>query len=162
MGYRDNEADVLLAWRRRQLAQQPGLDATNIELLDRRFGNDFIWPLAAPDNFSRLRVEHEELRIRLANIDDGDQASIHRFHPLPRPRYRETTATLHGERLQTRWCRICSGHTVSKRIVLISCNTLARPKIHLLPRRPTLNRPLHVLPRPDIPHVTNSVRSLSC
>src|SRR5439155_10828439 len=41
-------------------------------------------------------------------------------------------------------------------MILISCNTLARPKIHPLSRGSNLNRTFHVLPGPDIPHVTNT------
>ena len=48
-------------------------------------------------------------------------------------------------------------YTSSKRMVLISRNTLVRPKVHLLSRRPTLNRTFHVLPGPDIPYVTNTL-----
>ena len=80
MGDRDDAANVLLARCLRELAQQPSLDSADIELLDGRRGNGCIWPLAAPDNFTRSLVEHEELRIRLADIDDRDQAGIHRFH----------------------------------------------------------------------------------
>src|SRR5438477_11425668 len=50
----------------------------------------------------------------------------------------------------------------SKRIVLISCNTLARPKIHLLPRRPTLNRTFHVYLDRTFLMLLTCVRSLSC
>src|SRR5437762_5685735 len=53
MGDRDNAAAALLVGHRRELAQQPGLDAANIELLDGRCGNDLIGPLPPPDDLPR-------------------------------------------------------------------------------------------------------------